>query len=181
MKKILVLAILFISVTTFGQKRTAGAALSTQVDTTSVTKSKKYVPYVAVGLSISSGNTYDMNDNAYSFEDSSFPSVEVGVTRENLSVGAVFGRGNLTNLGQKTDEISNYYWELKVVPSFPLGVVNVNLLFGGGSYFNGKNGSTFIEYGTGITYSRGDFSYGVTYSNWDGIDYITPSLSYSFN
>lgn len=180
MKKILSLAILLISTVTFSQKKQTAVVSSTQADSTQVT-SKKFVPYVAVGVSISSGNTYDTNDNAYSFEDSSYPSLEFGVSRENVAVGVVFGRGNFTKLGDKTDELSNYYWELKIVPSFPLGAVNANLIFGGGSYFTGKNGSTFIEYGSGISYSVGNVTYGVTYSNWDGIDYITPSLSYSFN
>jgi hypothetical protein len=187
MKKILLLAILLISTVTFGQKRNAGAAASTQADTTSVSKSK-YVPYVSVGLSISSGNSYETNANTYAFNESSYPSLEVGVTRQNLSVGVVFGRGALKGLGSSTDRIGNYYWEVKAVPSFSLGVVNASLIFGAGSYLartanadGSHTDTTFIEYGTGISYSKGNYSYGLAYSNWDGIDYITPSVSYSFN
>ena len=189
MKKILLLAILLISVVTFGQKRHAGAAASTQSDSTTVSTSK-YVPYVSVGLSISNGNDYGDNQNKYGFNESSYPSVEVGVTRQNLSAGIAFGRGSLKGLGNSEDNIRNYYAELRVVPSFNLGVVNASLIFGVGSYLGkstlynadgsviGKRDSTFIEYGTGISYSVGNYSYGLAYSNWDGIDYITPNISY---
>jgi hypothetical protein len=187
MKKILLLAILLISVVTFGQKRHAGAAASTQSDSTTVSTSK-YVPYVSVGLSISNGNSYETNANSYGFNESSYPSVEVGVSRENLSAGIAFGRRSLKGLGNSEDNIKNYYTELRVVPSFKLGVVNASLIFGIGSYLgrienpDGSNtDTTFIEYGTGISYSVGNYSYGLAYSNWDGLDYITPSLSYSFN
>jgi hypothetical protein len=180
MKKLVVLLVALFSLTVVGQKRTGGAISSTQADSTQVVKTSKLTKYVSVGLSISNGNTYDTNDNKYTFSEGSYPSIEFGVTRENVSAGLVIGRGNLYRLGEKTDKLGNYYGELKLSPSFPLGAINATLIFGVGSYFNEIKGSTFIEYGTGISYSKGNYSYGVSYSNWDGLDYITPSLSYSF-
>ena len=187
MKKLFLFAILLISVTTFGQKRHGGHIASTQADSTSVS-TKKYVPYVSLGVSISNGNSYETNENTYALNQSSYTSVEVGVTRENLSAGLAFGRGSIKGLGQSDDHIRNYFAELRVIPSFKLGVVNANLIFGVGSYLartqtadGGHIDTTFIEYGTGISYSAGNYSYGLSYSNWDGIDYITPSITYNFN
>jgi len=78
------------------------------------------------------------------------------------------------------DKLSNYYWEVKATPTFPLGVVNASIIFGAGTYFNNEVGNGFIEYGSGISYTVGKFTYGVCYTNWDGIDYITPNISYTF-
>lgn len=140
MKKILVLAILFISLTTFGQKRQVGAVASTQTDTTTVSK-PKYVPYVSVGLSISNGNSYETNEGTEApFNETAYPSLEFGVTRDNLSVGLAVGRGTLRGLGASDDNIRNYYGELRVIPSFKLGVVSANLIFGVGTYFDDNKG-----------------------------------------
>jgi hypothetical protein len=187
MKNLILGAILLFSVMTFGQKRHAGTTASAQPETTvdtTATKSK-WSKYVGVGLSISNGNSYENNDNTTTFDMASYPSVEFGFSRENLSLGFVLGRTNLRGLGQSsynlgadTDNLAKYYWEVKAVPSFPLGVVNASLIFGAGSYFSNDKGNTFIEYGTGISYTVDKFTYGVCYSNWDGIDYITPNISY---
>ena len=169
---------------TFGQKRHAGTTASAQsekVSTDSTATSKpKWSKYVAVGFSISNGNDYGDNTNTTTFDEGSYPSVEFGFSRENLSLSAVIGRGNLRGLGTNVDKFSNYYWEVKATPTFPLGVVNASLIFGAGSYFSNDKGNTFIEYGTGISYTLDKFTYGVCYSNWDGMDYITPNISYSF-
>lgn len=181
MKNLILGAILLFSVMTFGQKRHAGTTASTQAETTvdtTATSKGKWSKYVAVGLSISNGNDYGDNANVTTFDMASYPSVEFGFSRENISLGAVIGRGNLRGLGTNEDKFSNYYWEVKAVPSFPLGVVNASLIFGAGSYFNNDKGNTFIEYGTGISYTVNKFTYGICYSNWDGIDYITPNISY---
>lgn len=183
MKKIILLAILLVSVMTFGQKRLVGTTASTQTETTvdtTATSKVKWSKYIAIGLSISNGNDYGDNTNVTTFDMASYPSIEFGFSRENISLGVVIGRGSLRGLGTNKDKFTNYYWEVKAVPSFPLGVVNANLIFGSGSYFNNDKGNTFIEYGTGISYTNGNYTYGISYSNWDGVDYITPSLSYSF-
>jgi hypothetical protein len=188
---------------TFGQKRHVGTTASTQAETstdTTATPKVKWSKYVAVGLSISSGNSYENNLNTTTFDEASYPSLEFGFSRENLSLSVVIGRGNFRGLGDRnyfsgyglddnnkldynkpiytTDNFGKYYWEVKATPSFPLGVVNASLIFGAGSYFSNEVGNTFIEYGSGISYTVGKFTYGVCYTNWDGIDYITPNVSY---
>jgi hypothetical protein len=183
MKNLILGAILLFSVMTFGQKRhglvhTNGASVT--ADSTATT-STKWNKYVAVGISISNGNTYDTNTNAYTFQESAYPSVEFGFSRENLSLSGVIGRGNFQGLGSHADGIGNYYWEVKATPTFPLGVVNASLIFGAGTYFNNQVGNGFIEYGSGISYTVGKFTYGVCYTNWDGIDYITPNVSFSLD
>lgn len=188
MKKIL-LAILLFSITTFGQKRHGGVhhtkamsvtADSTYVDTTSAPK-EKWSKYIALGLSISNGNDYGDNTNKTTFDEASYPSLEFGFSRENISLSGVIGRGNLLGLGTHDDKFSNYYWEVKATPTFPLGIVTASIIFGAGSYFNNDKGNTFIEYGSGISYTVNKFTYGICYTNWDGVDYITPNISYNLN
>lgn len=38
----------------------------------------------------------------------------------------------------------------------------------------------FIEYGIGFSHSFGKIGYFSQVSNWDGVFYITPGLSYTF-
>ena len=184
MKNLLLGALRLLSTVTFCQKRHAGinqAKNATEIttDSTKVSNSK-WSKYIALGLSISNGNDYGDNANKYTFKESSYPSIEFGFTRENLSLSGVIGRGNLQGLGSNVDGIGNYYWEVKATPSFPLGVVTASIIFGAGTYFNNEVGNGFIEYGSGISYTVGKFTYGVCYTNWDGIDYITPNISYGF-
>jgi hypothetical protein len=144
------------------------------------TECSKTTTYVAVGLSMAS---FDKT-----FAENSFPSVEVGFTRNDVSYGVAFGRASLRGLGDSEDVLQNYFYELKVVPSVSLGYFNANLILGVGGYVNnggvnlneGDNSSFFIEYGFGLSKTFGNVSYGLSYSNWDGVDYITPSVSYAF-
>ncbi len=97
MKNLILGAILLFSVMTFGQKRHAGInhgknASAITSDSTSVSSSK-WTKYVALGLSVSNGNDYGDNTNKYTFQESAYPSVEFGFTRENLSLSGVIGRG----------------------------------------------------------------------------------------
>jgi len=124
--------------------------------------------YVCVGLSIT-------NTQGASFDTTSYPSLEFGVCKDNVSLGLAVGRGNLRGLGKSTDVISNYYGELRLVPSFDLGMVNGSVILGVGSYY--AHNTTFVEYGVGLSKTYGDLTFGVSYSNWDGGDYITPSIS----
>lgn len=181
MKKLILLAILLVSTLSFGQKKNTVALKSNKLEATdsiSIAKSE-WKNYVSVGLSISSGNTYDTNENAYSFSESAYPSVEFGFSKGNIAAGLAIGRGKLQDIGSKVDKLSDYYAEIRVTPSFPLGIIDANVVFGVGSYLVSTKG-TFIEYGSGISYTNGSYTYGIGYSNWDGVDYITPSLSYSF-
>lgn len=183
MKKILVLLVVLVGLTSFGQKKLSHIVHSSpmskisdsiKIETPSLKK------YISIGMSISSGNTYDTNENKYSFSESCYPSIEGGITYSNVSLGIVLGRGNFKGLGSSQDVIQNYYYEFKVSPSFPLGILDANIIFGVGSYINASN-AMFIEYGSGISYTKNNFTYGVNYTNWDGVDYITPCLTYNFD
>lgn len=181
MKKVILLAILLVSTANFAQKKRSpnSVALKTNTaDTLSVVK-PEWKNYIALSLSVSSGNTYDTNENKYTFSESSYPSVEFGFSKGNLAAGLAVGRGSLKGFGASDDKIGNYYAEIRITPSFPLGIIDANVVFGAGSYLVSTKG-TFIEYGSGISYTAGDITYGIGYSNWDGVDYISPSLSYSF-
>lgn len=125
-------------------------------------------PYVAVGLSMS---------NTTTFEATSYPSIELGVMIDNISLAGVFGRNNLYQTEKET--LDNYWCEAKIAYSFPLGSVSGYGLFGAGTSI-GTKGYLFIEYGGGISKSFGNFGSYIQVSNWDGITYLTPGFSYSF-
>lgn len=155
MKKILFLAVAFlVSTLTFAQD-------STKTES-------PYTPYIAGGISMT--NTDD-------FATASYPSVELGVMRDNLTVAAVFGRNNLANFDNGLG-IDNFWYEGKVAYSFPLGAVSGYGVFGVGAYIG--NGNMFIEYGGGISKEFGPVGAFVQVSSWDGVTYLTPGLSYSF-
>jgi hypothetical protein len=124
--------------------------------------------YVSWGISLS---------NNSNFNSGSFSSLEGGIIYNDVALGLVFGRGNLQSVF-RNDDIKNYFYELKLSPSFPIGKVYGNIILGAGSYVDTKH--NFIEYGLGISYTHKKISYGVSYSNWDGVDYITPSIAYNF-
>jgi len=163
MKKLLTLAFaVLLTAVTFGQDKQS-VMFSTEKEKCEVT------PYVAAGLSMT--NTTD-------FKASSYPSMEVGVMFDNITIAGVFGRNNLAN--SQTSGIDNYWTEAKLAYSFPLGFVDGYGVFGVGTYF-GTSGSLFIEYGGGVMKSFSDnFGGFIQVSNWDGITYLTPGLSYSF-
>jgi hypothetical protein len=125
--------------------------------------------YVAAGLSMS--NTYDTT-----FAFSSYPSVEVGIMKNNWSMGLVLGRGN--NVFRTKDDISNYWWEIKTALSFPIGNFSGYGLLGIGNYMSTKR--LFVEYGAGFSYCWNNFGVFSQVSNWDGAWYVTPGISYTF-
>ncbi len=124
--------------------------------------------YVSWGVSLS--NNSDFNTGSYS-------SLEFGVVCNDVAFGLALGRGSLDGIF-KNDDIRNYFYEVKVAPSFPIGKVYGNIILGIGSYIDTKH--NFIEYGLGVSYTHNKIGYGVSYTNWDGVDYITPSISYNF-
>jgi hypothetical protein len=154
MKKILILALTLITSLGFAQTD------STKVKTTG---------YTSLGLALS---------NNSDFKTGAFTSLETGLQRNNIAVGIIFGRGSLAGLGRSNDNLSNYFYELKTTGYFPLGSVTGSVIFGWGGYF--KTQHSFIEYGGGISYSVGKMGYGVTYSNWDGTNYLTPCITLNF-
>jgi len=125
--------------------------------------------YISAGLSIS--NTRDTT-----FSYSSYPSLEVGLMKENASLGLVAGRSNLSGFNE--DRISNYWYELKGALYLSLGKFNGYALLGIGNYIDTKQ--FFIEYGIGASYSWDKFGLFAQASNWDGTWYVTPGVSYTF-
>ncbi len=162
MKKLLaVLAITLVTSLTFGQTD------SSHIDCPKCPSTFNGTPYIGLGISI---------PNTTNFSASSYASIEAGVMFENLTVAGAFGVNNLDSF---RGGINNYWYEGKVAYSFPLGVVDGYGVFGIGSYI-GTKGSVFIEYGGGISKTFGDFGVAIGVSSWDGIIYMSPSVSYSF-
>ena len=153
MKKILVLVMCMWALGTFAQ------------DSTKCEISK----YISVGISLTNGDNFLVD---------AYNSAEFGIVYKNLGVGAVLGRGTLKGLGSKNDSFDKYFYELKVSPSFPIGILSGNLILGYGGYFNSTH--MFIEYGFGTSITQDKISYGLSYSNWDGVNYISPSITFNF-
>ena len=166
---------LMLATVTFGQKaksKLLNSHLSSKTSDTSYVLEKPtspITPYVSGSLSMS--NTSD-------FRNGSYFSLETGVCKDNVALGVVLGRGYLSGAFKNGDKSSNYFYETKASGSFPLGKLNGVLFFGVGGYFNTSH--TFIEYGTGFYYQINHLSYGVSYSNWDGVNYVTPNITYNF-
>jgi hypothetical protein len=124
--------------------------------------------YVAVGVSMT-------NAKGDTFSNTSYPSLEVGMTKaygtHSVSYGVAAGFNSFSD---------GHTWvEAKVTPSVPLGPFNGNVIFGVGTFFE-KN-TSFVEYGFGMSKTcKGGFTTGLSYSNWAGTNYVTPSVSYSF-
>lgn len=152
MKKLLTITLLFLSVISFSQ-----------------TDSTKTGGYLSIGISMTS--TSD-------FLSSNYPSIEGGIVRNNFTLGLVLGRGNFIGMFESKDIPTNYYYEPKITASLPLGKLNGSVVFGYGGYFKTKH--MFIEYGGGLSYTKGNISYGVLCSNWDKIVYLTPSITLNF-
>jgi len=124
--------------------------------------------YVAAGLSMTNNNDFAV---------SSYPSVEFGLMKDNMSLALVGGRGNLDGLGSSSDHINDYWYELKTAASFPLGSLDGYGLLGIGNYVGTKN--MFIEYGVGASYMPNKFGIYAQTSNWDGIWYVTTGVMYN--
>ena len=158
MKKVIILALVFLtSLTTFSQ-------------TDSTKHTSDYGGYLCAGLSMS---------NNKDFYIGSYPSIEGGVTYKKLAFGLQFGRGNLSGINS-TDNINNYYYEVKTTLSTPsfMGLSGC-VFFGGGQYLDTPK--SFVEYGLGVCIStKTKFSYGLSVSNWDNAYYLTPSITLSF-
>ena len=126
-------------------------------------------PFVSVGLSISEGD----------FETNSYPSFEGGVSFTNVSVSGAFGRGSLSGTFSDNDQLSNYWYEAKVSPYLTVGDITGTVFMGVGQYIGTNH--FFTDMGVGISYSTGNFSYGIAYNRWDEVNYVSPSITYNFN
>ena len=152
------------------------ATAQCHTDSTAACCSKpKFAPYVSFGVSMTNTNVPESPTN---FKTSTYAGIEGGVTYQNLGLGLVFGRGSLNGLFGPNEDIMNYFTEVKSTVTQPVGNVNVTALFGYGTYF--QSDRTFIEYGVGMSYSVNKFAYGMSYSNWDGVNFVTPNITYNF-
>lgn len=126
--------------------------------------------YVSAGLSIS-------NNGDTTFAYTSYPSIELGVMKNNFSLGLIVGRLNFVRTGG-VDYFSNYWTEVKAAIYVPVGKFNAYGFLGVGSYFEDRG--IFIEYGAGFSYSFNKLGVFAQVSNWDGYFYVTPGISYTF-
>lgn len=136
--------------------------INAQTDTT-----KSFNFYVAASLSTTNGNDFALN---------SFASIELGLCVKNFNIGGLVGRGDLNFA--KTDDISNYWYEIKIAASRPFGSAKCFILAGWGQYFN--TGQSFIEYGGGLSYSISKFDLCLQVSNWNKTFYVSPGIAYNF-
>lgn len=154
MKKTLTIALICLTTICYSQSDSSKFKLNT---------------YTSIGVSLT---------NSDNFKSTAYPSAEFGVTHENLSLGLIIGRGSFSGLGGSDDGVENYYYETKATASYPVQSLNLNLILGYGGYMNTSH--MFIEYGLGFSLSQGKMSYGLTYSNWDGVNYISPCITFNF-
>lgn len=152
------------------------ATAQCNTDSTSACSSKtKFSPYLSFGVSLTNSNEATEQTR---FSVRNYMGLEGGVCYGNLGLGAVLGRSFLLGSFASDDHINNYFAEVKSTVTQPVGNVNVTGLFGYGTYLGTKR--NFIEYGLGMSYSINKFAYGMTFSNWDGTNFVTPSITYNF-
>lgn len=122
-------------------------------------------------ISFYSGIGISLGNETTTFKESAYLSIENGIMIHDFYGGIVLGNGDLRF------QSPNYFYEGKVGYSFPIGILNGNTFFGYGRYFGGAG---FIEYGAGVSYTCKKVSFGASYSNWAGNDYITPSITFNW-
>lgn len=158
------------------------ATAQSHTDSTAACCSKpKFAPYVSFGVSMTNSDESvrdTTGTQTSAFRNKNYMGLEGGVCYGNLGLGLVLGRSFLQGTFASDDHISNYFTEVKSTVTQPVGNVNVTALFGYGCYLGTKR--NFIEYGVGMSYSVNKFAYGMSYSNWDNNNYVTPSITYNF-
>jgi hypothetical protein len=142
-----------------------------QISPNDSTKSKLKT-YFSLGLSI--GNVDQNNPELDNFSKSSYPSFELGIMGENLSLGAVFGAENIF-----VSSSTRSFYEMKTSFFKSMGKVSPYALFGIGAYFE-SNFNPFIEYGGGFTYMPQKLGFFVQYSNWAKTNYVSTGCTYAF-
>ncbi len=128
---------------------------------------REITPYLSTSFSTSTGDDFKLN---------SYYGVETGIGVKNLMFGLAGGRGNID---YSSDNIRNYWYEIKTYASVPIGSVRGFVVIGWGQYF--KTGHSFLEYGAGAAYTIKRFDISLTVSNWDKVVYVTPGVCYNFN
>lgn len=155
-------------ITTLLSALLVSASLSAQCD------SVKTVFYSSVGISVGHVDKNDVGIN--NFNKASYPSVEIGLMRKSISLGAVFGHESF----RISSPENRYYYELKTTAYQSIQEYNIYLLFGVGAYFE-KEFNNFIEYGAGFSFQPKKLGYFVQYSSWARTNYISVGVSYCFN
>lgn len=138
---------------------------------TDSTKSKTSY-YASIGMSI--GHVDPSDANIDNFNKASFPSLEIGFMRQNISLGAVVGTENVF-----ASSTTRGFYELKTAVYQHIGSCSGYLLFGVGAYME-NSFNNFIEYGAGVSYCPKKFGYFVQYSNWARTNYVSVGLTYNF-
>lgn len=132
----------------------------------------KLKPYASIGLSIGHVDPNDANiDN---FNKASYPSIELGVMGENVSLGAVVGVENIF-----ASSTTRGFYELKTAISKPIGKCSGYALFGVGAFME-SGFNNFIEYGAGFSYMPNKVGYFAQYSNWARTNYVSVGLTFAF-
>lgn len=115
-----------------------------------------------------------------------YPSIEFGHTTNDVSYSLVFGRGDFDKMFSGGDNIKDYYLEYKIVPSTTIGRMTFGAVIGAGTYLghsaksNNMRQPFFGEIGGVASYSIKKFSVGVSFTNWDGLNFLTPSITYNY-
>jgi hypothetical protein len=126
--------------------------------------------YVSGFFATSTGNN---------IKQASYAGVEAGVCLKNFMVGLSTGRGNLYKPAGQSDNINNYWYEVKTYGTMPIGVLKGSIIMGWGQFY--KTTQYFIEYGVGLSYSAKAFDFGLCATNWDNAWYVAPEITYNFN
>lgn len=137
-----------------------------------ITDSKtKLRPYASISISI--GHVDPTNESIDNFNKASYPSFEMGIMGENLSLGAIVGCENFF-----VNSTSRGFYELKTSLSKSLGKFGIYGLMGVGAYFE-KGFNNFIEYGAGFSYMPNKLGCFVQFSNWSRTNYISTGITYA--
>lgn len=148
------------------------ASVFAQTDSSTCHKKCTANFYASAGISI---GHVDPSDPAIdNFNKASYPSLEIGICRNNVSFGAVFGYENLF-----VSSATRGFYELKTSICKPVGNCNAYALFGVGAYFE-SGFNNFLEYGGGFSYAPTKLGYFVQYSNWARTNYVSTGLTYNF-
>ncbi len=161
MKKIItLLAVTLFTVSSFAQ-----------ADSSIISKTKTSF-YSSIGVSI--GHVDPSDANIDNFSKASYPSLEIGMTRKSVSLGAIVGCENFL-----TSSTSRGFYELKTSISRPIGECSIYGLFGVGAYME-SSFNNFLEYGAGFSYMPGKVGYFVQYSNWARTNYVSVGATIGF-
>jgi hypothetical protein len=115
-----------------------------------------------------------------------YPSIEFGHVIDDVQYSLVFGRGDFDKIFSHKDMIKDYFVEYKIVPTTSIWKLTFGGIVGAGTYLghsdksNNKRQPFFGEIGSVVTYNIKPFGVSVSFTNWDGVNYLTPSITYNY-